>query len=250
MNVLTAKYEILDKEKINGKEILQKIETIGRTCYKSEDGITEDSSERFVKNLILRGHEAMLEFFDITVKFYCDRGISHELVRHRVSSFAQESTRYCNYAADKFGNEVTFIDIRRGLELDSKTKNIDEFTIKAIISEWLESCYDAEKHYLAMLELGASPQIARSVLNNSTKTEINVKMNLREWRHFFNLRCDIAAHPQMRELTVPLLRDMYEICPVVFEDIVEWVEFMEFTEKKDDAKSNEKCTEYKLKPAD
>ena len=250
MKVLTAKYEILDKEKINGKEILQKIETIGRTCYKSEDRITEDSSERFVKNLILRGHEAMLEFFDITVKFYCDRGISHELVRHRVSSFAQESTRYCNYAADKFGNEVTFIDIRRGLELDSKTKNIDEFTIKAIISEWLESCYDAEKHYLSMLELGASPQIARSVLSNSTKTEINVKMNLREWRHFFNLRCDISAHPQMRELTVPLLRDMYEICPVVFEDIVEWVEFMEFTEKKDAAKSHEKCTEYKLKPAD
>ena len=223
MNIIKARYEILNKDQLNGKEMLQNIETIGRTCYKSEDKITEDSSERFVKNLILREHEAMLEFVDITVKFYCGRGLSHEIVRHRHSSFAQESTRYCNYAADKFGNEVSFIDIRRGIELDSKTKNLNEFTITAIISEWLEACYDAEKHYFAMLELGASPQIARSTLNNSAKTEINVKMNLREWRHFFKLRCDVAAHPQMRELTIPLLQDMHEICPVVFEDIVEWV---------------------------
>ena len=223
MNIIKARYEIMDKDKLNEKEILQRIETIGRTCYKSEDKITEDSSEKFVRNLILRGHEAVLEFVDITVKFYCDRGLSHEIVRHRLANFAQESTRYCNYAADKFGNEVSFIDIRRGIELDSKTKNLNEFTITAIISEWLEACHDAEKHYFAMLELGASPQIARSSLNNSTKTEINVKMNLREWRHFFKLRCDVAAHPQMRELTIPLLQDMREICPVVFEDIVEWV---------------------------
>lgn len=223
MNIIKARYEIMDKDKLNEKEILQRIETIGRTCYKSEDKITEDSSEKFVRNLILRGHEAVLEFFDITVKFYCDRGLSHEIVRHRLANFAQESTRYCNYAADKFGNEVSFIDIRRGIELDSKTKNLNEFTITAIISEWLEACHDAEKHYFAMLELGASPQIARSSLNNSAKTEINVKMNLREWRHFFKLRCDVAAHPQMRELTIPLLQDMREICPVVFEDIVEWV---------------------------
>lgn len=223
MNIIKARYEIMDKDKLNEKEILQRIETIGRTCYKSEDKITEDSSEKFVRNLILRGHEAVLEFVDITVKFYCDRGLSHEIVRHRLANFAQESTRYCNYAADKFGNEVSFIDIRRGIELDSKTKNLNEFTITAIISEWLEACHDAEKHYFAMLELGASPQIARSSLNNSAKTEINVKMNLREWRHFFKLRCDVAAHPQMRELTIPLLQDMREICPVVFEDIVEWV---------------------------
>lgn len=223
MNIIKARYEILNKDQLNGKEMLQRIETIGRTCYKSEDKITEDSSEKFVRNLILRGHEAVLEFFDITVKFYCDRGLSHEIVRHRLANFAQESTRYCNYAADKFGNEVSFIDIRRGIELDSKTKNLNEFTITAIISEWLEACHDAEKHYFAMLELGASPQIARSSLNNSAKTEINVKMNLREWRHFFKLRCDVAAHPQMRELTIPLLQDMREICPVVFEDIVEWV---------------------------
>ena len=223
MNIIKARYEILNKDQLNGKEMLQKIETIGRTCYKSEDKITEDSSEKFVRNLILRGHEAVLEFFDITVKFYCDRGLSHEIVRHRLANFAQESTRYCNYAADKFGNEVSFIDIRRGIELDSKTKNLNEFTITAIISEWLEACHDAEKHYFAMLELGASPQIARSSLNNSAKTEINVKMNLREWRHFFKLRCDVTAHPQMRELAIPLLQDMREICPVVFEDIVEWV---------------------------
>ena len=246
MNIMKAKYEILNKEKLNGKEILQKIETVGRTCYKSEDRITDDSAEKFVKNLILRGHEAMLEFFDITVKFYCDRGISHELVRHRPASYAQESTRYCSYASDKFGNEVSFIDINRGLKLDSKTRNLNDFTISAIVAEWIEGCLDAEKHYLAMLELGASPQIARSVLNNSCKTEINVKMNLREWRHFFKLRCDITAHPQMRELTIPLLKDMCEICPVVFKDIVELLEPVYF---KEELKDCEKQSEAALKPS-
>lgn len=220
MKVLKAGYEIINKDKINGMDILKTIEKVGRTCYKSEDNITEDSAVKFVRNLINRGHEAMIEFTNITVKFTCDRGVSHEIVRHRVSSFAQESTRYCSYNKDKFDSSVSYIDINEGINLDTKMKNIDEFNLSLIFNEWLLACKESENHYLKMLELGATPQIARSVLNNSTKTEINMSANLREWRHFFKLRCDKAAHPQMREITIPLLLEFNELIPVVFEDIV------------------------------
>ena len=220
MKVLKAGYEIINKDKINGMDILKTIEKVGRTCYKSEDNITEDSAVKFVRNLINRGHEAMIEFANITVKFTCDRGVSHEIVRHRVSSFAQESTRYCSYNKDKFDSSVSYIDINEGIKLDTKMKNMDEFNLSLIFNEWLLACKESENHYLKMLELGATPQIARSVLNNSTKTEINMSANLREWRHFFKLRCDKAAHPQMREITIPLLLELNELIPVVFEDIV------------------------------
>ena len=215
-----AKVEILNKENINGEEILRTIEQVARTCYKSENNITEQSAKNMVKNLIARGHEAMIEFVDITVKFTCDRGVTHEIVRHRVASYAQESTRYCNYSKDKFDNQITYIDIHKGIMLDSKMKNYDIEKIDKIIEEWEQSCIDAEKHYLNMLELGATPQIARSVLNNSTKTEINVKMNLREWRHFFKLRADKPAHPQMREVCLELLKQFKELIPIVFDDLI------------------------------
>ena len=220
MKVLKAGYEIINKDKINGMDILKTIEKVGRTCYKSEDNITEDSAVKFVRNLINRGHEAMIEFANITVKFTCDRGASHEIVRHRVSSFAQESTRYCSYNKDKFDSSVSYIDINEGIKLDTKMKNMDEVNLALIFNEWLLACKESENHYLKMLELGATPQIARSVLNNSTKTEINMSANLREWRHFFKLRCDKAAHPQMREIIIPLLLELNELIPVVFEDIV------------------------------
>ena len=221
MRVLKAGYEIINKDSINGVEILKTIEKVGRTCYKSEDKITEDSAVKFVRNLINRGHEAMIEFANITVKFTCDRGVSHEIVRHRVSSFAQESTRYCSYNKDKFNSSVSYIDINEGIKLDTKMKNMDEVNLALIFNEWLLACKESENHYLKMLELGATPQIARSVLNNSTKTEINMSANLREWRHFFKLRVDKPAHPQMREITIPLLLELNELIPVVFEDIVE-----------------------------
>lgn len=217
MNIIKANFEI--ETEINGMELLKQIERVARTCYKSENNITDESAVKFVKGLVSRGHEAMIEHNAITVRFTCDRGVSHEIVRHRVASFGQESTRYCNYSNNKFGNEINVIDIKDGIELDTKMKNLSKETIEAVIDEWMQAIKDAEKHYLKMIDLGATPQIARSVLPNSLKTEIVVTMNLREWRHFFKLRTPINAHPQMRELSVPLLKEFKKLIPVVFDDI-------------------------------
>ena len=193
---------------INGQAILKKIEWVGRTCYKSEDSITEDSAEKFVAGLIKRGHEAMLEHDSITVKFVVDRGVSHEIVRHRLASFAQESTRYCNYAKDKFGNEITFI------EPCFWDKNSENYAL------WVKSMECAEMVYFSFLS--ATPEKARSVLPNSLKTELVMTANLREWRHFFKLRAANTtgkAHPQMLEVTRPLLDKFKQLIPVVFDDI-------------------------------
>lgn len=200
--------------------VLDTIERVGRTCYKSEDRITEFSAEDFIRGLIKRGHEAMIEHGSVTMRFINDRGVSHEEVRHRIASFGQESTRYCNYSKDKFDGEVTYIDIERGMELDATVSRLP-FEVKlAIIHEWMVACLDAERHYMRMLELGATPQIARSVLNNSTKTELCITMNFREWRHFIRLRNDPTAHPQMREVAQQALDMLFEKYPVFFEEFV------------------------------
>ena len=200
--------------------VLDTIERVGRTCYKSEHLISEFSAEGFVRRLIQRGHEAMIEHSSVTLRFINDRGVSHEEVRHRIASFGQESTRYCNYSTDKFDGEVTYIDIERGMELDAKVKELPYEVKLEIIREWMQACLDAERHYMRMLELGATPQIARSVLNNSTKTEICITMNFREWRHFIRLRNDPAAHPQIREVAQQALDMLYEKYPVFFEEFV------------------------------
>ena len=205
MKVIDARYEILDK--IDGMEVLKKIERVARTCYKSEDYIKEGSAERLVKSLIDRGHEAMLEHYSFSIKFICDRGVSHEIVRHRVASFAQESTRYCNYSKDKFGNELTFI----------KPCFWDEYS--PCMEIWQQDAKQSEVKYFELLEMGATPEQARSVLPNSIKTEVVMTANLREWRHFLKLRTAQAAHPQMRELTIPLLKELKEKIPVIFDDI-------------------------------
>jgi thymidylate synthase (FAD) len=153
----------------------------------------------------LHGDIELLAHVDITARLTNDRGVSHEEVRHRPASFAQESTRYCNYSKDKFDNTISYIDLLGGMELDSKVKGMSVNEKSAIYDEWVSACEDAERHYFKMLELGATPQIARSVLNNSTKTEICITMNLAEWRHFFTLRLSSAAHPQMREVASMLL---------------------------------------------
>lgn len=221
MKLLKANFEILTPISDGGIKELRHIEKIGRVCYKSEGKITEDgeSAKKFVKMLIDRGHEAMIEHSSMSVKFVVDRGVSHELVRHRIASFAQESTRYVNYSLDKFGNEINVIDIFGGIKLDNKMKNIDAQTINFIINEWYQAMGDAEKHYMKMMELGATPQIARSVLPNSTKTEITITANYREWRNFFKLRVPSAAHPQMREVTIPLLKELKTRLPIIFDDI-------------------------------
>ena len=205
MKIINASYRI--ETPIDGAEILKRIEKAGRTCYKSEDRITDESAESFVRKLIERGHESVLEHASITVRFVCDRGVSHEIVRHRLASYSQESTRYCNYGNDRFGSELTFIK-----PCFFKEK-------KGAYCSWYNSMDFAECAYFDMLDDGCTPQEARSVLPNSVKTELVMTANLREWRHFLKLRTAKAAHPQMRELTVPLLHELQRQIPVVFDDI-------------------------------
>ena len=209
MKIIKPYAEILSGISKGGIKELQFIEKAARTCYKSEDKITEDgeSAKRLVKQLIDSGHEAMLEHSSLSVKFVVDRGVSHELVRHRLFSFAQVSQRYCNYSKDKFGNEITFIYPCFFLGDD------DNYVL------WKECCAKAEVYYMTMLEMGATPQEARTVLPNSTATEIVVTGNYREWRHFFKLRTAEAAHPQMREVTIPLLAELQRRIPIVFDDM-------------------------------
>lgn len=205
MKIVNADYEILDI--VDGEEVLKKIESIARVCYKSEDKITDTSAYKMVQALIARGHEAMLEHFSFSVKFTVDRGVSHEIVRHRVASFAQESTRYCNYGKS---GDVSFI---KPCYLEYDTPAFDN---------WVDDMMRAEKAYLRMLEDGFTPQEARAVLPNSLKTEIVMTANLREWRHFFKLRAVGVTgkpHPQMLEVAVPLLECCKDMIPVVFDDL-------------------------------
>lgn len=217
MKIINEGYVI--ETELDGEEILKHIEKCGRTCYKSESLINEDSGKKMVKMLINNGHESVLEHFSFSVRFINDRGVSHEEVRHRIASFSQESTRYCNYSNDKFDSGITYIDIANGITLDPKMKNMSVDVIYAVIDEWTEACRDAEKHYLAMIDKGATPQIARSVLNNSTKTEIVITANLREWRTILKQRTAKVAHPQMRCVMIPLLEELKTLIPVVFDDI-------------------------------
>ena len=221
MKIQKANYEILTPISEGGIRELQHIERIGRVCYKSEDKITEDgeSAKKFVKMLINAHHEAMIEHSTLSVMFTVDRGVSHEMVRHRIASFAQESTRYVNYSKDKFGNEINVIDLRPGIELDRKMSGMSAEVIDAVLKEWEQAMIDAEKHYMRLIELGATAQIARSVLPNSTKTNITITANYREWRNYFRLRTAGDAHPQIREVSVPLLMELKERIPVIFDDM-------------------------------
>ena len=226
MRIISPSIEILDE--INEQQILKKLESIGRVCYKSENNITEESAERFVKNIMNRNHESVLEHVSISVRVICDRGVSHEIVRHRIASYSQESTRYCNYSKDKFGNELTFIKpcwFKSSLQdLNNYANNKNNF--KKIYSAgewaWIDSLRGIEINYFTLLECcNWTPEQARSILPNSLKTEIVMTMNLREWRHFFKLRCDKAAHPQTREIANMILKEFKEKIPVIFDDIAE-----------------------------
>ena len=204
MRIIEPSFEIMP---VNGEEILKNIERAGRTCYKSEDKITADSARKFVAGIVKSGHESVIEHEKITVRIICDRGVTHEIVRHRIASYSQESTRYCNYSADKFGNELTFI---RPFYWNDEPEKMEA---------WLCHMKLTEETYMQLIKMGASPQEARAILPNSLKTEIVVTMNIREWRHFFKVRCSPAAHPQMREVAIPILKKFQEIIPVVFDDI-------------------------------
>jgi thymidylate synthase (FAD) len=191
------------------------IERAARTCYKSEDKMTVDSAAALITRLIKSGHHAMLEHASASFKFVCDRGVTHELVRHRLCAYAQESTRYCNYGKEKFGNEITVIK-PPGLKEINDPLDPDRDTLM----RWYNACMDAEFSYLELLKNNVPPQIARSVLPTCLKTEIVCTANLREWRHIFSLRLSSAAHPQIREIMYPASEILYHHCPSVFNDIM------------------------------
>lgn len=206
MKIIDPSFTWLRGKAPDGAEILARIAEAGRVCYQSEPK-ADDAT--FVRKLIERGHESVLEHASISVRVTCDRGVSHELVRHRIASYSQESTRYCNYSKDRFGGELTFI-CPWWVDLDCPTGA--DYT-------WWSAMKVAEESYMALLKMGWTPEQARTVLPNSLKTEIVVTMNLREWRHFFRLRCAPAAHPQMRQIANMLLKGFREVVPVVFDDI-------------------------------
>jgi len=205
VKVIKPSIQILDD--LDGMTILKHIERAGRTCYKSEDKITDDSCLKFVKNVVARGHESVIEHEKVSVLIVCDRGVTHEIVRHRIASYSQESTRYCNYGDDKFGNELTFIQPCFWEE------NSEVYVM------WWRMMQQIEQIYLNMMQRGVPPQEARAILPNSLKTEIVVTMNMREWRHFLKLRTSPASHPQIREVAYMILKEFKEKIPVLFDDI-------------------------------
>lgn len=205
MKVISPSVELIMPP--SAEDILKKLELCGRVCYKSEDKIEDGSAEKFIAGIIKRGHEAVIEHASLTLKFTCDRGVSHEIVRHRIASYCQESTRYCNYSKDGFGNEITVI---KPIYLEESTE---------AYQLWYDSCLEAEKKYFELLANGCSPQEARAVLPNSLKTELMMTADLRELRHFFKLRCSPAAHPQAREVAIMGLHKCQSHVPIVFDDI-------------------------------
>lgn len=221
MKVVKQTFDILTPISSDGMTELEHIENVARVCYKSEpqcqrilgesdiyyEHRKKQVTKKFVEGLIRRGHEAMLEHSRIAVLITTDRGVSHELVRHRLASYAQESTRYCNYSKDKFGSEITVIE-PPFKEKEGHLHNI-----------WWHQCSMAEQAYMDLLENGWTPQMARSVLPTCTKTDIVITANYREWRNIFKLRCAPDAHPQMREIMLQILSSFHSKIPVIFDDI-------------------------------
>lgn len=205
MKIVSPSVEFIEPSDVEG--ILSIIEKCGRTCYQSSDRIDFGSAEKFAAKIIGLGHESVLEHRVISVRIICDRGVSHELVRHRLASYSQESTRYCNYSKGKFGYEITFI----------KPFFLAKDTLP--YGSWIHACKVSEESYFDMLNAGCTPQQARSVLTNSLKTEIVMTANIREWRTVLRQRCSEAAHPQMREVMLMILEMFHNAVPVLFDDI-------------------------------
>jgi thymidylate synthase (FAD) len=196
MEIIEPYVQIMDD--VDELHILGKLELCGRTAYKSEDKITKDSAGRFIRSIIKSGHGSVLEHVNITVKFVCDRGVTHELVRHRIASYTQESTRYCNY----YKKGVVFIRPPWGFD-----------------DEDLEFLERVELQYNNKISEGQTPQQARAFLPNCLKTEIVTTMNVREWRHVLGLRTKPDCHPQMRQVMLMLLKEFKRELPLLFEDI-------------------------------
>lgn len=250
MKLIKQYIEIVD-DPIDGPDMLKKLERIGRVCYKSEDKITPESAPRFV-NMLLHNykHESVIEHVNVSIFFLTDRGVTHEMVRHRIASYSQESTRYVNYTKDKHGGEgkmkfilpvwfYEYYDFWHDVDQSPMNGNseLDNATLEKALTHfpnfwnlnkryfnWQRACQESERRYNLSIGLGEKPQEARQVLNNSLKTEITMTANLREWRHFFKLRTAKNAHPQMRHLANLALDKMKEKIPVIFDDIFGYYE--------------------------
>lgn len=193
-------------EKIDGKQIMKRIERACRTCYRSEGNVTEDSYKNLIKNCITRGHESVLEHEKVTVRIYCDIGSYKDLTRHRFASFSVESTRYCSYDKDKYGNEIAIM-------------NPVYIEDKEVYETWKKTMEEMEKGYMKMKELGASTDMCREVLPHSTAAEYTMTANIREWKHIFNLRANNHVHPSIRQVLIPLLKYFKEQMPEIFDDV-------------------------------
>lgn len=193
-------------EKFDGKQIMKRIERACRTCYRSEGKMTEDSYKKLLKNCLTRGHESVLEHEKITVRIYSDVGSYKDLTRHRFASFSVESTRYCSYDKDKYGNEITFM-------------NPVYIEDKEIYEIWKNTMQEIENGYIKMKELGATTDMCREVLPHSTAGEYTMTANIREWKHILSLRANNHVHPSIRQVMIPLLKYFKEEMPDIFDEI-------------------------------
>ena len=202
----------VEVEKIDGTKIMKRIERACRTCYRSEGKITEDSYKNLIKNCITRGHESVLEHEKVTVRIYSDIGSYKDLTRHRFASFSVESTRYCSYDKDKYGNEIKFIN-----PVYIEDKNVYEL--------WQKTMQEIEKNYIEMKKLGATTDMCREVLPHSTAAEYTMTANIREWKHIFSLRANNHVHPSIRQIMIPLLKYFQKEMPEIFGDVEYDTEF-------------------------
>ncbi len=193
-------------EKFDGEKIMKRIERACRTCYRSEGNITEDSYKNLIKNCITRGHESVLEHEKVTVRIYNDVGSYKDLTRHRFGSFSVESTRYCSYNKDKYGNEIAFI-------------NPVYIEDKEMYEIWKNTMQEIEKGYMKMKELGATTDMCRELLPHSTAAEYTMTANIREWKHILSLRANNHVHPSIRQVMIPLLKYFKEQMPDIFDEI-------------------------------
>ena len=202
----------VEVEKIDGTKIMKRIERACRTCYRSEGKITEDSYKNLIKNCITRGHESVLEHEKVTVRIYSDIGSYKDLTRHRFASFSVESTRYCSYDKDKYGNEIKFIN-----PVYIEDKNVYEL--------WKKTMQEIEKNYIEMKKLDATTDMCREVLPHSTAAEYTMTANIREWKHIFSLRANNHVHPSIRQIMIPLLKYFQKEMPEIFGDVEYDTEF-------------------------
>lgn len=229
VKIISPSIRLCEYDRAVVEDALRKVEWAGRTCYKSESKFDRESRVRFTDNLIRRGHLSVLEHVNLTVKIVCDRGVSHELVRHRLGSYSQESTRYCTYHDGLVVIKPCFFrDVPTGsfngvVELSTKYEDIYDRSIPLDLMYWADAMFYADAMYSQLLALGRKPQESRAVLPNSLKTEVVVTYNLRQWRHFLETRAlgrYGRPHPQMVEVATMILQEFKNLVPVVFDDLV------------------------------